>query len=399
MKEEKKKKLMIAFDTGFDGGKIVINNELVLNVPFVVKDVTSQEMDREGILEDPKNFICYDNGSRQYLVGAFAKKAMWNTRKVNDEDRYKIANFYRLRDRFASEEFKIAFDAIIGYGLVMYEEYTKKSDEPFLCSDLLNYDIILGVALPHEHVKTLWDTIKPFIEGEHEFNLVVGTSKIKKFNLTYSQSYCYSQALSAFYCALINADGTRRYKLQEFAPAVVILAGYKTLERFEYTENGTILSGTDNNSSNETYAMFNVNHDVASRIMKEIPGSTITEYEIESALFSGKSTINVLNDKKDLVCVPIAEYRKEALEKKCNEMIEDTRQNFDYFRTTSTIIVAGGTGELYYEYIKNWCDSQDALKGKSVLVREEINGEEYGSVFAVAIGLSKLMRDRLGKSK
>lgn len=391
--KDQKKKLLIAIDPGFDGGKIVINNSLVLNVPYVAQDITSAEMDDSVIRADSANYICYDNGGRKYCVGSFAKRSMLDVRRANTEDKYRIASFYDVRRRFSSEEFKICFESIIGYALIRYEEATKKTESPFTCSDLLNYDLIIGIALPHEHLKALWEEMKPFVNGEHEFNLTVGLQKSRKFKFTFAKSMAYSQALSAFYCAMANNDGSNRYPLDSFAPAIVILAGYKTLERFEYSRTGVILVGDDNNPSNEVYAMYNVNHDVVERIQREIPGSTVTEYEIESSIYSGKETFNVLDADKNLVAVPVAAYRKEALKKKCLEMIENTRENFDYFRTTSTILVAGGTGAQYYEYIKDWCDSQDALKGKAILVAEEINGVTYDSVYAVAIGLAKILKD------
>lgn len=386
----KRKKIVIAFDPGFDGAKVSINEKLITDIPFVVKRLfNGNEVNSFAIKQDGDNYILYEKNGARYVVGSFAKKMLQHRGKTST-DRGNLDAFYKLEGRFASDEFRAGFDAIVGWLLIKYEELTQNDEKPFRCAELSNYDISIGVALPHDKMDKIWsESVEPFLKGEHKFSLQVGAREMQYFDIKYSACQYCSQA----YCALLNyvaeLDGELRYDMESIAPATVILAGYKTLERFQFLQGGIISTGLDNNASNEQFAMFNVNSDVVNAIQEKYGSCQFTEYEIESFLANGKESVFMKNSAaEDAFEVPIAEFHEEALKKRCAEMLDDTKANFDLL-DTKLILVAGGTGAKYYKFIKEWCDNRNYLKGKSVLETETVDGVEYGPVFAVVLGLQK----------
>ena len=136
--EKKKGRVIVAIDTGFDGGKICVNKH-VLNIPFMIQDITETK-DKFQLRRNDQEFIRCVKDGRTYLLGAVAKTFIMDEGR-RAERQSELESFYTL-ERYNMSLFETALDAFIAYALYRYEDISKNSSNPFKLSEIGELSLI-----------------------------------------------------------------------------------------------------------------------------------------------------------------------------------------------------------------------------------------------------------------
>lgn len=374
------KRLVIAVDPGFDGCKIVINKRCY-NIPFMVEDITD-DVDNFSLARFGNDFIRVEYDNKTYLVGEYARKALLEKEQREKSKADLDMNF--SINRFNTEKFKVGFKAFLGYALYRFCQ----EDEKFELNNINDYDIFLGVALPHEYSDQVWDnSVRECAAGKYKFKLIVSNDKPIDidFNIKVENCFHNSQTISALSSKILDDDGNSvddGKNIFDYLPALIIDGGYLTLGIINLTKSGKMVKS----ESNQTYAMHNINEMVANEIRSKKPdfmSYMVEEYVNSNEVLRYKDTDNEFQ-KFDVV-----ELKKKYTANMATQLFDYLNKQFDDLLDIKYILVAGGTGKAYYEVFKNLCDKRENLKDNLYLADNGFNGEPCEPVFAVAIGLYK----------
>lgn len=380
-------KLFIALDPGFNGGKIVVNQQLFI-LPSAIKDIT-EELHKYPIIPRDKNHVRLKFNDRIYLVGDYASKSLLNEDNNNADDEKN--DLYNIA-KFGTELFHAGLIAMLGYGLYKYEEYSIEKDieNPFKISEIDKWELCVGVALPHEFQDDIWNKhVKKYLHDKHNFTLHIGADLEINYNFELKEENCVynSQAV----CALISVitddfgnatDNTK--SILDYLPVLVLDGGYKTFGMFKLSKDRSI----GNAESNTKYAMHNIHEDVAAIIRKD--NENIKSYMIEE-YYNTNELIYYQDENGEFKSHNVREIRDEITEKTAKKLIDYLVIKYNKLLDIKMIVVSGGTGAAYYDYIKDFADKRPNLKGKTILTDVGFNGEKCDPVYAIAIGLYKAM--------
>lgn len=388
------KRLVISIDPGFDGCKIVINKQ-TYSIPFVVEDITSAATSFPVARSDKKFIRCEYEG-RMYLVGEYARKSMLEA-DHQENAKEEMDTFYTI-GRFGTTLFKVGLNAFLGYGLYLYQEYTKdkKGDEVFKIEDMANWDIHLGAALPHQYMEDLWKKyVKDDLTEQHTFVLHIGGEEDIHFDFKVEENNCVynSQAVSALICEVTDDNGNMIEKnktIFDYLPALVNDGGYKTLGIFKLSRDGRM----DKSESNSDFAMHNINEAVAAEVRKKKPG--VFSYMIEE-LYKNKEAVFYEDESGTVQEIDIETLKDTETVTMANKLINYLMEKHDKLLDIKMFLLAGGTGSAYFNTIKEFCDKRINLKDKVCLAKNGFDGKECDPVFAIAIGLYKSMILALGE--
>lgn len=173
-------------------------------------------------------------------------------------------------------------------------------------------------------------------------------------------------------------------ELDKYLPMIVIDAGYKTLGHFKLASDLSV----DDGDSNQSFAMYNINEELANDFRKYNPD--ITSYKIEAYAASRKP--RQFMTEEGMKEFNIYELQEEKLKKFCADLVVYLDDKFDKLMNIESIIVAGGTGTRYYKFLLENYSSRPYIKNKLILADNGFSDEENGepsSLYAVAVGLYK----------
>jgi len=143
--------------------------------------------------------------------------------------------------------------------------------------------------------------------------------------------------------------------------------------------------------SDTTYAMKNVNESVAEKLRDKDP--SITAIRVESIVNTQNGKLKYLDGTDGKVKEEnIKTLWEEEVKKKADELVGYLAKQHNNFIDINSIVIAGGTGKLYYPYFKAWEEKKfESLRGKIILANRGFKGEEIDPVYAVSVGLYKNM--------
>ena len=385
------KVLNIVIDPGFDGGKIVINKK-VFHVPFICQDIEDEKDDYQYRRRGEDYISCIYEG-RNYVVGKMARTLLL-TKAKRDGRREAMDEFYNI-NRFNTKLFEVCMKAQLCYAIQRYAEITAASKklEKLDLDKLSEYTINLGVALPHEYENEYRDSVTELFTKNVVLTLNVGSCKPIDFDFKVSEVFSNSQAKCALLNAILdeNGDDNEDVEIYDYLPVLVIDAGYKTIGDFELARDESINKG----ESNTEYAMKNINDKVAEEIRKYKPD--VYGYMIEE-FYEKKEILHYLDEDKKAQDLDVVAIKDRIVKETCDKFMEHLLKRYEELLDIKMIVVAGGTGEVYYPYLKEYFEKERPhLKGKIILSESKMDGEEYGAVFAVALGMYKCLLMELGE--
>lgn len=396
---EQNKEIVITVDPGFDATKVVING-MIFKVPWNVVDVTESRDTGIQILAKTEDYILshYIEG-KSYLVGEQARKQL-GMRSAKDMQNVKQS----LMDsfgKFTSEDFEINVMSSIGYALVRYSQKLEKDKKMgFNTADMSDYKLFVGIALPHDALDIARNSVLKKIANQHSFKLELDDGDHElNFKIEKGKCFFMSQAIMALMGAITDDNGETdpdNIILQNL-PTLVIDGGYKTMGIFVLTAAGRI--DVTGDASNTDFAMNVVHKRIAEVLQKEYGRTDIQDYNIPDIIESDGGRVVYEKDGNTDV-VEIAPIFTQTVKDLFNEMMDYINQNFERLLNIKSILVAGGTGSLYYplmtEYVKT---NKKHLEGKVIITDYKFLKGTISPEFAIAVGMYKVMKRLIQRAK
>ncbi len=393
--QTKDSKIFLSIDPGFDSIKVVSNGGLMFKVPRDVVDITDSNFYGERGAGYLKAVGCVEG--KEYLVGEWATRQLSDTTlSDNSGDIERQASFESLAS-FESPEMKVAILTCIGKALVTLARDEKnvlalkeREDGSF---DLLTTQasIGVGVALPHSVTTSSQPFIKEWLDRENTF-VIEDESGAYHITIKPDFSVINSQVILAMVGAITDEEGNTspdaliNVQDRNSLPAIVIDGGYRTLGRFLLTS----AMGVQDGESNQTYAMRNIHQRVADKLRKDCGRDDITPKKIKY-LYENNESLHYI-DKKGLGAEEnVVNAVNDEVMNVCKDLIDELYHKYNNLLEIKTLLVTGGTGAAYYEYLKKALSERRLTWVNVVLTKYEFSGKAISPEYAIAVGLYKAM--------
>lgn len=387
----KKKQLVIAIDPGFDACKIIINKE-DYTIPFVAQDITDI-LDSYDLRRKDENFIKCEFEGKTYIVGEVARTYLLTNERRSDI-KAEMEEFYTLA-RFKNKSYEVCINAFIAYALCQYEKSSIKSGKDiFRVSELEQWEMIVGVALPHQYMDDLIPLMESYlIKNRTNFKLTIGDASAVEFTFNINECIFNSQTICALLNEVTDENGNDIEGLSVFdtLPALILDGGYKTFGMFLFERDQSITGA----ESNQDYAMKNINEAVAEQIRKHKPD--VYDYMIEE-LCKKKEILRYLDDDDKIVEIDVQKIKDEIMDLKIADLVKYLLKKYDNLLEVKTVLISGGTGQIYFPKIKKYfSENREYLVDKTTLPTGMFNGKPIAPVNAIVIGLFKDMCGQLSE--
>lgn len=329
----KAKSYIIGLDIGYSGTKVFYEGGYFCFPSYCKK------IEKRMLSVPSKEDILYrDNKTgEEYMVGYVAQN-MIDSEDANDTD----GELYS-RKRYGSKRFKIISDVAIAMALL-----NKKDSK----------DVVIQTGLPTSYVEGDTPFIKKTICKPSEFSIKVGENNWKDFILDIKPEnvYVMPQPAGTLYSSLIKNDGKYIPEAKNIlcSSTLILDVGFGTFDFFGIKNRAIVCE----ESINEI-GMKAVLSNVTKKILKEY-GEDIKVAALQKNLETG--VVYCVNDDdmtgEEKALSPI-------LEKASKEILADAMERIksvtNTFRGYKYIIVSGGTGEAWYEDIKDWLKEMKTL--------------------------------------
>lgn len=378
----KKNTIEIALDAGFSGNKIAVNKNLY-DIPFSIQDITDEES-RYELRRIDDDYVRVEKDGRIYLIGRAAKEYALDMDKSKSIKTTMEA--FSTMERYNMQLFEIALQAFLVYGLQRYAKDSRKSENPFRAEDIENWDIHVGVALPHEHLEELAPIVNEYLDKGVDISIMIGTDKKIHYKFTPASKSYNSQVVSMLYNEVVTNeldDVTGEKDIYSMLPALVLDAGYKTLGKFKMAVDSSIV-GDD---SDTNFAMLNINEKVVAEINAVRPG--FSEYQIDEMCAKGEVVRYIDEESDKPAFLDVRAIKEKHLKQTCDELIAHLCAEYDNLLDFKCILIGGGTGEQYYPYIKDFCEKERSYLKVILAGSEDFYGKPCGPVHAIVAGLFK----------
>lgn len=399
--QTKQSAMLISVDPGFDSFKVTYNGYELFKIPRDVVDITGGSFlgkKGEGYL---KNTGCIDG--KEFLVGE------WATRQLNDKimvedsgEAERQANYNSLAS-FEAPEMKVAILTCIGKALVLL---SKKEDTVLSLKEredgtfevlTAQASINIGVALPHSVVETEWPYIKEWLDRNNTYT-IEDEDGIYNISFKPDNILINSQVILAMAGAMADDEGNTSSNAlidttdKSALPVIVIDGGYRTLGRFFYTSAGAVQDG----ESNQQYAMRNIHERVAEKLRSSCKRDDITTKKIK-LLYENKETLHYIDKDGMGAEMNIVDIVNNEVKEVCDALLDELYKKYNNLLDVKTILVTGGTGAIYYEYLRKAIADRKLSWVNVVLTKYKINGKEISPEYAISVGMYKVLLHALNK--
>lgn len=337
-----------ALDIGYSAVKIMAPNK-VASFPSYAKKV---DENYQYIGEAPKSSILYRdlNSDDIWVVGETAQNLM----AINDTSDSEAALY--SRDRYYSEMFRVISEVGMGIGLRpnMYGEHNGDK-------------IVVQTGLPERYMGDE-QMLKEALSGAHSFTLKIGDEdwRTYSFNLDINDIYVMSQPQGTLFSVITDEDGDFISDAKRLLGSSLLILdpGFGTFDIFAINR-GTVVRG-------ETFSDLGMKRILqeTSKSIKNMYGVEVLVPAMQKILETG--TVRKFNNKNlTYEDFQFNDLLTEASNKVCDEAIARMTSSFN-LSDYSDIIITGGTGEAWYNRIK------DKLKNLSFL--SVIKGNENNNL-------------------
>lgn len=410
--KDNRRDILIGLDVGYDATKVCING-VITKIPNNVLDVTGHSKEFLSLGDQRTGgYICsYYVKDKEYIIGELARKSV-NEKNAKAGELIK-QQVNDSNQRFSTLDFEANVMTVIGVALIEYAKATmknqwkpsyfiKEDNEPgrYIIPDLAKARIIVGVALPNDYVNAVWPDISRFLIKSHKFEI---TTQDGTFTLDFKIDPGHAMAESQVKCALLgtvsddSGEMIEAMSLLNELPLLVVDGGYKTIGNFLLTKALQVSQA----ESNEDYAMGNVHKEVAKILQEKFGREDIEAFMIPSILENDNG--KVIGKDKDnnnaVIEVDLRKIVKDIQKKMCEGLIEYLNSKFNELLDIKAILVTGGTGAAYYEPICSYVQkNRGYLENKVYLTDYKFYGKQIDPVYAIAVGMYKILRHQVNKS-
>lgn len=334
MTNPKGKDFIIGLDIGYSGTK-VFHEDGCLCFPSYVKHLNRSMLD---IPDSRDIFYRDDDTGEEYIVGYNAQEMVEST-DTNDTEGELFS-----RKRYGSKSFKILCNVAIGMATI------RKKD---------NRKIVIWTGLPASYVEGDSPALKKALAVPANFSLKVGKSSWFKFNIDINEKdiVVMSQPMGGLYSAVIRKDGTYTPDAVKILSGNVLVMdiGFGTFDFMGLKNRVTVCT-----ESTDQLGMREVLSIVSKRVLNEYH-EDIRVAALQKNLETG-TVICVNEEKMSTDERSISKFLEDASKEVLDKAMEKAKSVTNSFRGYQYVIIDGGTGEAWYDDIKNWMNDMKTIR-------------------------------------
>lgn len=346
---------LIGIDLGYSEIKTASPNGFCCIPAFAI------ESDSETVCEPNPNFIRYTNliDNKTWIVGEEAYDLIGdNNTNFSEEVLYP-------RNRYDSPMFDVCMDVALGLGLQNGKYRERDNSEP----------IVIQTGLPESYLENDRKFLINKFKGCHHFKLQIGNAKPIEFEFEIEENNIsvMSQPMGTLFSACTNKFGelTEAYRRYTQSSTLVFDAGFGTLDIFSVVNTKT--------SNGQTFADLGM-REVLSSACDKINEKYNTNISLVAFLRSLKKGNVVItrfeNEEMNTERVEYEELLECASEEVCKQAVARVKTSFA-LAEYDNLIVTGGTGEAWFDYITNM------LKGiKTLEVVKGSNKDDLSCIYS-----------------
>lgn len=376
-----KKELYIAVDPGFDTVKVIANGQF-FKFPFNTEKTDEKKISNMTVAED---FILYRNNDNEtWRIGQYARELIFEKKDSSDIEE-KMKNFYSEK-RFVSDEFTIGLRAAIAMAVSRLNLYE--------C--LNNVTIFIMVALPHSVRDNYSTQVKSVLAGSHDYYLKIGKEEEEEFSFSINENniFTVSQTIASILGETSddegNIDEDKFYYLSD-GPTLVIDGGFYTIGEVAVDRGGSI--NEEKTFSDTNHAMKNINIEIAKELEDQRPD--IKYYVIEYLMTKNDGKVKYLKDGKAEI-IDLNVLKKEKIKDMSFRFIESLNKKYNNLLDFNYVLITGGTGASYYEYLKEYYVGKGIVEeDRLILTNNILNKKAFNIEFAIAAGAYKGLKGKV----
>lgn len=345
-------KYIIALDAGYSSMKGYYENGYFC-FPSYAKKISESMLGIAG----PKDIIYHDlETDEKYMLGYTAQDMVAST-DTNDTD----GELYS-RKRYHNKLFKILCNAAIGIALL------DKDDDR---------EVIVQTGLPTSYVKGDSDAMKNALCKPSSFRLKLANEDWREFNLnlTSDKIFIMPQPAGSLYSVLIQNNGVYVKNAKDilFSNSLVLDVGFGTFDLYGIKSRNIVCG-----ESIDELGMREVLKHTSKKILDEM-NEDIRIQALQKNLESGTVTCvneeELKTEEKDLAPL-LAQSSNEVF----LEAIERTRAITNTFRDYNRLIVSGGTGQAWFNKIKDYLKNMKNLEIVPANINDPTSSFIYSNV-------------------
>ena len=376
-----KKEVYIAVDPGFDTIKVIANGKF-FKFPFNTEKTDEKKISNMTVADD---FILYRNKDNEtWRIGQYARELIFEKKDSSDiED--KMKSFYSEK-RFVSDEFTIGLRTAIAMAI----------SELGLYNEINNINIFIMVALPHSVRDNYSTQVKSILSGNHDYFVKIGKELEEEYTYIIEEDniFTVSQTVASILGETSDDDGNidedKFYYLSD-GPTLVIDGGFYTIGEVAVDRGGSI--NEEKTFSDTEHAMKNINMEIARELENQRPD--IKYYVIEYLMTKNDGKVKYLNDgKADIIDLNI--LKKDKIKEMSYRFIETLNKKYNNLLDFNYVLVTGGTGACYYDYLKEYYVGKGIVEeDRLILTNNILNGKAFNIEFAIAAGAYKGLKGKV----
>lgn len=139
--------------------------------------------------------------------------------------------------------------------------------------------------------------------------------------------------------------------------------------------------------------MKNINMEIAKELEDQRPD--IKYYVIEYLMTKNDGKVKYLNDgKADIIDLNI--LKKDKIKEMSYRFIESLNKKYNNLLDFNYVLVTGGTGACYYDYLKEYYVGKGIVEeDRLILTNNILNGKAFNIEFAIAAGAYKGLKGKV----
>lgn len=361
----KGKKFIIGLDAGYSAMKVFYENGYFCFPSY------ARKLEHPLNSPDPKDILYHDKETNEiYLIG-YSAQEMINSTETNDTE-----SEMNTRKRYGQKRFRILCDAALAIA-----SSTRKDDR----------EIVVQTGLPASYLDADKQLMVNALSKPAKFDLKIGSGPWRSYEFNLDKKNIFvdlPQPAGALYSVLIRDDGTYAPYAKKYLQTntLVMDIGFVTFDFYGIKNRAMVC-----NESNDTIGMWQVLRKTSKKINEEL-GEEVRVPSMQKYLSSGK--IVCVNEEE--LCSEehsISEYVQAANDETFKEAMEQAKAITGAFRDYNQVILAGGTGEAWYEKVV------DYLKGMKQLTVIPCNVNDHlPFIYSISRGYYMYRYDRLKKA-
>lgn len=352
----------VAVDFGFSAVKGFAPNK-VFTFPNCAYQIPGGKMNFIGEAGD-SDIVLVDN-SGTWVIGELALEMM------NEESSTNYESELYGRNRYYSPSFQALIKAGLAIALSRnsLSGYTYGEDT-----------IVVQTGLPPKYLISDSEDLKEVIAGDYDFEIKLGKAGFLRyiFSIQKENIYIMDQPNGSLFSAVTDRNGmiVKEQKKILTQKTVVVDPGFKTLDVYD-------IAGKTINGVPKTFENLGM-HEVFRRTVEKLNaehGTFLTISGMQRAIKDGyAASFKRVNGRPQTTHIPLADTVESCCQEVCQNAITELLGAYNDFKYHNNLIITGGTGNAWYDIIKEQLSGMETLSIISANRNEQMLSNVYSNV-------------------